>query len=88
MLQARHPCLPHPTTVCVASFALDAGSLLPVLMADSDWEKRHAALITIAQIAEGCAKVFVTQTEALTALCLQVRRRCRSHGCFCALCRE
>ena len=57
-------------------------------MADSDWEKRHAALITIAQIAEGCAKVFVTQTEALTALCLQVRRRCRSHGCFCALCRE
>ena len=27
------------------------------------------------QIAEGCVKVFVTQTDALTALCLQARRR-------------
>ena len=71
--------------MCVASCVPAAGSLLPVLMADSEWEKRHAALITIAQIAEGCAKVFVTQTEALTALCLQVRRRrhCRRHCCHC-----
>ncbi|PSC74524.1 ARM repeat-containing [Micractinium conductrix] len=51
--------------------AAAAGTLLPVLMADGDWKKRHAALITIAQIAEGCVKVFVKQTDALTALCLQ-----------------
>ncbi|KAL4452685.1 hypothetical protein ABPG75_008347 [Micractinium tetrahymenae] len=51
--------------------AAAAGALLPVLMADADWKKRHAALITIAQIAEGCVKVFVKQTDALTALCLQ-----------------
>lgn len=30
--------------------AAAAGSLLPVLMADPDWKKRHAALITIAQV--------------------------------------
>ena len=98
--------------------AAAAGAALPVLMADPDWKKRHAALITIAQvgagalwwrpaeaggralaaggrarlagparitpvqsashhthlqIAEGCAKVFVKQTDALTALCLQAR---------------
>lgn len=27
-----------------------AGAVLPVLMADADWKKRHAALITIAQV--------------------------------------
>ncbi|KAI7835878.1 hypothetical protein COHA_010225 [Chlorella ohadii] len=51
--------------------AAAAGALLPVLMADGDWKKRHAALITIAQIAEGCVKVFLKQTDALTTLCLQ-----------------
>lgn len=51
--------------------AAAAGGLLPVLLADADWRRRHAALITIAQIAEGCCKVFVKQTDALTGLCLQ-----------------
>lgn len=48
-----------------------AGALLPLLLADPDWKQRHAALITIAQVAEGCVKVFVKQTGALTGLCLQ-----------------
>jgi hypothetical protein len=52
--------------------AAAAGALLPVLLADADWKQRHAALITIAQVAEGCVKVFVKQTDALTGLCLQV----------------
>jgi hypothetical protein len=34
-----------------------ASHLLPAFITDSDWKKRHAALITLAQIAEGCAKV-------------------------------
>jgi hypothetical protein len=32
--------------------AAAAGALLPVLLADGDWKKRHAALITIAQASE------------------------------------
>ncbi|KAL4855412.1 Importin-5 [Chlorella vulgaris] len=51
--------------------AASAGALLPVLLADGDWKRRHAALITIAQIAEGCCKVFVKQMEGLVTLCLQ-----------------
>lgn len=34
-----------------------ASQLLPSFINDGDWKKRHAALITLAQIAEGCAKV-------------------------------
>lgn len=35
-----------------------ASQLLPPFIADADWKKRHAALITLAQIAEGCSKVM------------------------------
>ncbi|KAH7435426.1 hypothetical protein KP509_06G064500 [Ceratopteris richardii] len=35
-----------------------ASELLPVYVADQDWRKRHAALIALAQIAEGCAKIM------------------------------
>ncbi|KAL2633872.1 hypothetical protein R1flu_005351 [Riccia fluitans] len=35
-----------------------ASQLLPTFIADPDWKKRHAALITLAQIAEGCSKVM------------------------------
>ena len=35
-----------------------ASQMLPVLAGDgADWKKRHAALICISQIAEGCSKV-------------------------------
>ena len=44
--------------------ALGGKSILPVvykqlphLLADPDWRKRHAGLVTLSQIAEGCAKV-------------------------------
>lgn len=51
-----------------------AGKVLPIMMADAkDWKKRHAALICLAQIAEGCAKVM-RQSEVvqqLVAMCLQ-----------------
>lgn len=36
-----------------------AFQLLPSFVNDSDWKKRHAALIALAQIAEGCSKVLV-----------------------------
>lgn len=38
--------------------AAAASALLPVLLADGDWKKRHAALITIAQ-ARPCSSVYV-----------------------------
>ena len=34
-----------------------AGQLLTAWLADQDWRKRHATLICLAQIAEGCSKV-------------------------------
>ena len=42
-----------------------ASQLLPAFINDSDWKKRHAALITLAQIAEGCAKVHIDPTLVL-----------------------
>ena len=34
-----------------------ASELFPVFLAAEEWQKRHAALIALAQIAEGCSKV-------------------------------
>ncbi len=34
-----------------------AGALLPQWLSDPNWKKRHASLICLAQIAEGCQKV-------------------------------
>jgi hypothetical protein len=34
-----------------------ASELLPQYLSAPEWQKHHAALITLAQIAEGCAKV-------------------------------
>ncbi|RWV86522.1 hypothetical protein GW17_00051580 [Ensete ventricosum] len=36
-----------------------ASELLPAYLAAPEWQKHHAALITLAQIAEGCSKVNV-----------------------------
>ncbi|KAK1314837.1 hypothetical protein QJS10_CPA06g01575 [Acorus calamus] len=36
-----------------------ASELLPMYLAAPEWQKRHAALITLAQIAEGCSKVMI-----------------------------
>lgn len=35
-----------------------AGEILPSFVNDTDWRKRHAALMCLAQIAEGCVKVM------------------------------
>jgi hypothetical protein len=49
-----------------------AGALLPAWLSDaSDWRKRHAALICLAQIAEGCAKVMLEQLPPLVGMCVQ-----------------
>jgi hypothetical protein len=53
---------------CPAAAA--AGQLLPVWLADADWRKRHAALICLAQIAEGCEKLMGEQVEGLVGMCL------------------
>lgn len=45
-------------------FALDgnvvleaAADMLPAYLIDPDWKKRHAGLIALAQISQGCSKV-------------------------------
>ena len=52
-----------------------ASSLLPTLLQDPDWKKRHAALICISQIAEGCVKVLVKTVRGLADMCMQVSTR-------------
>lgn len=49
---------------------LVSGVLLPVWLGDADWRKRHAALICLAQIAEGCERLMQQQVEPLVAMCL------------------
>ncbi len=52
-----------------------AEQALPQLMTDARWEQRHAALICLAQIAEGCAKVMLQnkQVTGLVQMCKQAR---------------
>lgn len=50
-----------------------ASQLLPTWIVDPDWCKRHAALICLAQIAEGCVKVMQNQLDGLVDLCMRVR---------------
>ncbi|EFJ15568.1 hypothetical protein SELMODRAFT_155690 [Selaginella moellendorffii] len=47
-----------------------ASDILPVYISDPDWKKRHAALITLAQIAEGCAKVMIKNLEPVVSMIL------------------
>eukprot|EP00955_Chlamydomonas_euryale_P003845 40067-Chlamydomonas_euryale.AAC.1 len=47
-----------------------AGQLLPTWLRDADWRRRHATLICLAQIAEGCAKLMQKQLGPLTDMCL------------------
>ena len=48
-----------------------ASVALPRLLGDSgDWRKRHAALVCLAQVAEGCAKVMGSQLPSLVDFCL------------------
>jgi len=62
------------------AIAIGGKSLLPVagqaftaLMQDTDWKKRHAALVGLAQIAEGCEKVMKDDSVManLVAMCIR-----------------
>lgn len=49
-----------------------AASVIPQLLADqSDWRKRHAALVALAQIAEGCSKGMLKDVVGAISPCLQ-----------------
>ncbi|MBA0777900.1 hypothetical protein Gotri_005850 [Gossypium trilobum] len=47
-----------------------ASEQLPAYLAASEWQKHHAALIALAQIAEGCAKVMVKNLEQVVSMVL------------------
>ncbi|ONM59011.1 Importin-5 [Zea mays] len=47
-----------------------ASELLPQYLSSAEWQKHHAALITLAQIAEGCAKVMLKNLEQVVSMIL------------------
>ncbi|CAA7395378.1 unnamed protein product [Spirodela intermedia] len=47
-----------------------ASELLPAYLAAPEWQKHHAALITLAQIAEGCSKVMIRNLEQVVSMVL------------------
>ncbi|KAB2607538.1 importin-5-like [Pyrus ussuriensis x Pyrus communis] len=47
-----------------------ASEQLPAYLAAPEWQKHHAALIALAQIAEGCAKVMIKNLEQVVAMVL------------------
>ncbi|GAB4843737.1 Importin-5 [Ancistrocladus abbreviatus] len=47
-----------------------ASEILPAYLAAPEWQKHHAALISLAQIAEGCAKVMVKNLEQVVSMVL------------------
>ncbi|CAI7776152.1 unnamed protein product [Closterium sp. NIES-54] len=47
-----------------------ASQALPAYSTDADWKKRHAALVCLAQIAEGCTKVMSKSLESVVTMVL------------------
>ncbi|KAK9123341.1 hypothetical protein Sjap_012943 [Stephania japonica] len=47
-----------------------ASELLPAYLAAPEWQKHHAALIALAQIAEGCSKVMIKILEQVVNMVL------------------
>ncbi|XP_074582052.1 uncharacterized protein LOC141838465 [Curcuma longa] len=47
-----------------------ASELLPAFLAAPEWQKHHAALIALAQIAEGCSKVMLKNLEQVVTMVL------------------
>ncbi|XP_039139952.1 importin-5-like [Dioscorea cayenensis subsp. rotundata] len=47
-----------------------ASEQLPAYFSSPEWQKRHAALITLAQIAEGCCKVMIKNLEQVVNMVL------------------
>jgi len=48
-----------------------AFSVLPAMLQNPDWKYRHAALMTISAIGEGCAKVLERELDKILALIVQ-----------------
>lgn len=48
-----------------------AENAIPAFLANADWRYRHAALMTISQIGEGCQKQMQEQLQAVIAMLLQ-----------------
>lgn len=64
-----------------------AGALLTAWLADGDWRKRHASLICLAQIAEGCTKVMLQQIEPLVDMCIKGLQDVHPKVCVCVFAR-
>ncbi|GAB2211296.1 hypothetical protein Droror1_Dr00016589 [Drosera rotundifolia] len=47
-----------------------ASEVLPAYFAATEWQKRHAAMICLAQIAEGCVKVMTKNLEQVVSMVL------------------
>ncbi|KAL9255453.1 Importin-5-like protein [Drosera capensis] len=47
-----------------------ASEVLPAYLAAPEWQKRHAAMICLAQIAEGCVKVMTNNLEQVVSMVL------------------
>jgi hypothetical protein len=47
-----------------------ANQLLPAFLQDGDWRKRHSALMTLAQVAEGCMKVMSKAISWTVDICI------------------
>ncbi|CAO2832879.1 unnamed protein product [Amaranthus hypochondriacus] len=47
-----------------------ASQLFPAYLAAPEWQKHHAALIALAQIAEGCSKVMIKNLEQVVTMVL------------------
>ncbi|XP_076938844.1 uncharacterized protein LOC143607196 isoform X1 [Bidens hawaiensis] len=47
-----------------------ASELLPAYLAAPEWEKHNAALVALAQIAEGCSKVMIKNLERVVTMVL------------------
>ncbi|KAA8518343.1 hypothetical protein F0562_015774 [Nyssa sinensis] len=47
-----------------------ASELLPAYLTAPEWQEHHAALITLAQIAEGCSKVMIKNLEQVVSMVL------------------
>ncbi|KAG0582851.1 hypothetical protein M758_3G093200 [Ceratodon purpureus] len=62
-----------------------ASQLLPSFINDGDWKKRHAALITLAQIAEGCAKVMIKNLDSVVGMILNSFRDSHSRVRWAAI---
>ncbi|CAG9464330.1 unnamed protein product [Pedinophyceae sp. YPF-701] len=45
--------------------------VLPEFLRGADWQQRHAALICLAQVAEGCAKVMTGQVSQVVAMIIE-----------------